>query len=286
MPAPGTSASPATVTPPPAAATASARDGTGQSAPGAVLKADGAARAEAGQGRTAQNVPATPKGGATGSPTAAAPTAQSASGQATVQSTVSEAPPTQSRSQVASLPPPTPTRPAESPAQAACSSPLADAELQRLLKIPSSAAGYADARRCIVRHYQKSRQFGSVKTVLQEQVAAVPGSRFDAQLLSDLAEAELLTGEPGGALKHAEEARRYTSRVASANPWRLEARVQELLARSCKKLFEQTSDAAMLEKAIQRWTEYKTIVSAQDPSLASRASRELEQLEIIRKRLP
>lgn len=117
-------------------------------------------------------------------------------------------------------------------------------------------------------------------------MGASPATRFDAVLLSDLAEAELLQGSAQNALKHAEEARRYVTRASTTSPWRLEARVQELLARSCKKLFEQTSDPGQLDKAIQRWTDYQHLVESQDPALAARASKELAQLEIIRKRLP
>lgn len=186
---------------------------------------------------------------------------------------------------VASIPPV--ERPTPSPsASFRCALPLTEAESARLLKIAPESAEYSDARRCVIRQLKQAGNYSDIKKLVKEQQSQQPMSRYDPLLLLELAEAELMTGGFEATLKASEDARRYLSRAQSATPWVLEARIEEIQGRTYRKQYEQKADVVLLDKAVQRWQDYRSLVAQQDPRRVGLADKELEHLELLRKRHP
>ncbi|MFM7203199.1 MAG: hypothetical protein ACKO6N_20615 [Myxococcota bacterium] len=189
---------------------------------------------------------------------------------------------------VASLPPETAPRP--STQGLTCSvqqgTPLSEGEQLRLSSLSPDAAGYLEARRCLARHHLLKKESARAVQILAEALQKHPQARYDALLLSDLAEAEYMSQQLTQALAHAEQAERYLSRISSGLPWRNEARVLELQARILRKQYEVSSDIALLERAMLRWRELQRLSAPHDATLAARAEQELARLEILKKRSP
>lgn len=163
---------------------------------------------------------------------------------------------------------------------------LSEGEQLRLSSLTPDAAGYLEARRCLARHHLLKKESSRAVLILGEALQKHPQARYDALLLSDLAEAEYLSQQLTQALAHAEQAERYLSRISSGQPWRHEARVLELQARILRKQYEVSSDIALLERAMLRWRELQRLSAPHDATLAARAEQELARLEILKKRSP
>lgn len=163
---------------------------------------------------------------------------------------------------------------------------LSDDEQFRLRAVPPENSGYLEARRCLARHQLLQKESEKAVALLGEALKQHPQARYDAGILTDLAEAEYLSQQLSQALTHAEQAERYLSRSNSSQPWRNEARVLELQARILRRQFEVAGDVAFLERAMQRWRELQSLSLPHDTRLASRAEQELARLEILKKRIP